>query len=397
MNNALKKGHDAQRARLEAQDGDLLAVNKQRMDLQQSFEKQTAAFEALEAQNEELGAAMGHLEAENGALRAETHAALEARDAAGRQLKRAERISSESMLQVEKHQGAVAKLTADNLMFLTKFKDLEEELRGLAAEKEELETQRGPWFDRVRADVREQISTYMQKVIKLEDTIDLMEDSHARQLAGRDERLAAQREELEALQAEAKGLGEEIGLLNLKEKTQDLKVREATTSNQRLAARVADLESENRALLTSVRIAQGEIAQKEIDKRELGQQLAERADALDQTAAELADAKQKKQEVQAELHTQIQMNSEVMLRKQEMEWKLIKALTEAGARAGEGPGPAAPPAAPPGAAAAGGLADLEVTSVDSGSEEAADRESTPEPMHSPVLPLFWSAGHEHQD
>lgn len=365
------------------------------MDLQQSFEKQTAAFEALEAQNEELGAAMGHLEAENGALRAETHAALEARDAAGRQLKRAERISSESMLQVEKHQGAVAKLTADNLMFLTKFKDLEEELRGLAAEKEELETQRGPWFDRVRADVREQISTYMQKVIKLEDTIDLMEDSHARQLAGRDERLAAQRAELEALQAEAKGLGEEIGLLNLKEKTQDLKVREATTSNQRLAARVADLESENRALLTSVRIAQGEIAQKEIDKRELGQQLAERADALDQTAAELADAKQKKQEVQAELHTQIQMNSEVMLRKQEMEWKLIKALTEAGARAGEGPGPAAPPAAPPGSAAVGGLADLEVTSVDSGSEEAADRESTP--MHSPVLPLFWSAGHEHQD
>ena len=89
------------------------------------------------------------------------------------------------------------------------------------------------------------------------------------------------------------------------------------------------------------------------------------------------------------------MNSEVMLRKQEMEWKLIKALTEAGTRAGEGPGPAAPPAAPPGAAAAGGLADLEVTSVDSGSEEAADRESTP--MHSPVLPLFWSAGHEHQD
>ena len=97
MNNALKKGHDAQRARLEAQDGDLLAVNKQRMDLQQSFEKQTAAFEALEAQNEELGAAMGHLEAENGALRAETHAALEARDAAGRQLKRAERISSERL------------------------------------------------------------------------------------------------------------------------------------------------------------------------------------------------------------------------------------------------------------------------------------------------------------
>lgn len=62
--------------------------------------------------------------------------------------------ASEARALAERHQGMVASLTADNLMFVMRLKKCEGDLLSALHERDELrlavEEQKGPWFDEVQ-------------------------------------------------------------------------------------------------------------------------------------------------------------------------------------------------------------------------------------------------------
>ena len=67
----------------------------------------------------------------------------------------------------ERHKEAVAKLTADNMVFLMRLKESEEESRAARAEADsmrgELEESRGAWFDKARKDVERVVERAMKR------------------------------------------------------------------------------------------------------------------------------------------------------------------------------------------------------------------------------------------
>eukprot|EP00798_Chlamydomonas_sp_ICE-L_P018915 gene18915-25475_t len=101
----------------------------------------------------------------------------------------------------ERHQEVVARLTADNLMFLLNLKKAEADLAAANQERSQLrlaaEEQRGPWFDQVRAGVEERVKLAMRKADALEEELSQSRAQHKSELG----RLHADQEELQELLA----------------------------------------------------------------------------------------------------------------------------------------------------------------------------------------------------
>lgn len=112
-------------------------------------ELETAQFAVHEVQ-----ADAAKMQAETEALRASTREALAKAEAAVSQLDAAKAEAAKAQAQAERHQEVVAKLTADNLVFLMQLKKAEADLAAANQERALLklavEKQRGPWFDQVR-------------------------------------------------------------------------------------------------------------------------------------------------------------------------------------------------------------------------------------------------------
>jgi chromosome segregation ATPase len=151
----------------------------------------------------------------------------------------------------------VAKLTADNLMFLMSLKKTQGDLQECEQERDQLrlevEQQRGPWFDQVRAGVEERVKKAMQRADHLEAELEST--------------LARHKVENEALIAQRSDLEEYLGALKSSHEAIEMRLAEAEGARVEAevkAGRASDGEGEAR------RLAEGLLA----DKRVLQETLA---------------------------------------------------------------------------------------------------------------------------
>jgi len=278
-----------------------------------------------EEQAQELRAAMANLREENGELRAEALAALDRRDAAEGALSGAERVAAKAQEQVGKHQAGIARLTADNLAFLTREKDLRRELEEARRERDESRAQDGPWFERVKADVEAQVEAHMRRAEALEEELKGLHGEHTRRAAGREAELAEARAETAGLRGDVEGLRGELEAHRLREQQHQLRLLGAEGRANDLQTRVTELEEEGRALLTSVRIAQGEIAGREVALVEQRRAAAAEGVRAEQAEKSLSDCRARLTQTERDLRVQRGMNAEVMQLKQKMELRLLEA------------------------------------------------------------------------
>jgi len=310
---------------LDGRGGELQAARaRAREEALRAAELGARAGEA-EEQAQELRAAMASLREENGELRVEAVAALDRRDAAEGALSGAERVAAKAQEQVGKHQAGIARLTADNLAFLTREKDLRRELEEARRERDESRAQDGPWFERVKADVEAQVEGHMRRAEALEAELQGIRGEHARRAATREAELEEARAETAGLREDAESLQGELEAHRLREKQHQLRLLGAEGRVGDLEAQVTELEEEGRALLTSVRIAQGEIAGREVALLE--QKRAGAAEGVRAENAEkaLLDCKVRLAQAERDLRVQREVNAKVMLLKQQMELRLLEA------------------------------------------------------------------------
>lgn len=360
---------------LDGRGGELQAARaRAREEALRAAELGARAGEA-EEQAQELRAAMASLREENVELRAEAVAALDRRDAAEGALSGAERVATKAQEQVGKHQAGIARLTADNLAFLTREKDLRRELEEARRERDESRAQDGPWFERVKADVEAQVEGHMQRAEALDAELQGIRGEHARRAATREADLEEARAETAGLREDAEGLRGELEAHRLREQQHQLRLLGAEGRVGDLETQVTELEEEGRALLTSVRIAQGEIAGREVALLE--QQRAGAAEGVRAENAEkaLLDCKVRLAQAERDLRVQREVNTEVMLLKQQMELRLLEAKVSVHSDDdGGGSSPRGPPweAA---AAAAAEAAAVELTEEDGEGEGSGGGEA----------------------
>ena len=278
-----------------------------------------------EEQAQELRAAMANLREENVELRAEAVAALDRRDAAEGALSGAERVAAKAQEQVGKHQAGIARLTADNLAFLTREKDLRRELEEARRERDESRAQDGPWFERVKADVEAQVEAHISRAEALEKELKGLRGEHTRRAAGREAELAEARAETAGLRGDVEGLRGELEAHRLREQQHQLRLLGAEGRASDLQTRVTELEEEGRALLTSVHIAQGEIAGREVALLEQRRAAAAEGVRAEQAEKSLSDCRARLTQTERDLRVQRGMNAEVMQLKQKMELRLLEA------------------------------------------------------------------------
>ena len=117
------------------------------------------ALDAANAHIADLSARLRSAEAEA----SEVRAARVVREKAATALERADKAEAANV----RHKEAVAKLTADNMVFLMRLKESETELRDARAEADsmrgELEESRGAWFDKARRDVERVVQNAMRR------------------------------------------------------------------------------------------------------------------------------------------------------------------------------------------------------------------------------------------
>ena len=88
-------------------------------------------------------------------------------------LERAEKAETSAA----RHKEGVAKLTADNMVFLMRLKETESEIQTLRKEKAdariELEGKRGAWFDRARKDVERVVQRSIKRAEESDAALEL--------------------------------------------------------------------------------------------------------------------------------------------------------------------------------------------------------------------------------
>ena len=267
------------------------------------------ALDAANAHIADLSARLRSAEAEA----SEVRAARVVREKAATALDRADKAEAANV----RHKEAVAKLTADNMVFLMRLKESETELRDARAEADsmrgELEESRGAWFDKARRDVERVVQNAMRRAesadVALEAEI-AAGDERARKWAEENARLravAAQNESLaETTARAAAALDEatEAGRLN------DLALRDS----RRREFDALNAQKAASAAMTAAREEMGVLKQR----------MAAMAAALeDQKRVSEGLVEKAKTSVKA-LATQQQINAGVMRLKNDAEWRMLE-------------------------------------------------------------------------
>ena len=268
--------------------------------------------EALDAANAHIADLSGRLRSAE-AEASEVRAARAVRAKAATALERADKAESANV----RHKEAVAKLTADNMVFLMRLKESETELRDARAEadsmREELEESRGAWFDKARRDVERVVQNAMRRAERADAALETeiaAGDERARKWAEENARLravAAQNESLaETTARAAAALDEaaEAGRLN------DLALRDSRR-------REVDALTAQKAATAAMTAAREEMGV-------LKQRMALMAAALEDQKRVSQGLVEKAKTSVAALATQQQINAGVMRLKNDAEWRMLE-------------------------------------------------------------------------
>ncbi|KAG2449899.1 hypothetical protein HYH02_000005 [Chlamydomonas schloesseri] len=243
----------------------------------------------------------------------------------------------------ERHQQVVAKLTADNLMFLMQLKKAEADLATANQERAQLrlaaEQQRGPWFDQVRVGVEERVKQAMQRSVELEAKMERQAAEHAQQLAELEQRRQDLAAELVAVRGQADDLQHRLSSAEEGQTSADKRCAAAESAAAELRQRLEDLSAENRVLQESVKAMRQECTERWVrEQAALGRVggLEERIAALEAALSQQAAAAAS---LQRQLDTQVGVNRQLMARKEEVEWQLMAAMAKVDGGAADGPVP----------------------------------------------------------
>ena len=268
--------------------------------------------EALDAAN----AHIADLSAKLRSAEAEASEVSEARAIRERALTALERVEKAESANV-RHKEAVAKLTADNMVFLMRLKESETELRDARAEADsmrvELEESRGAWFDKARRDVERVVQNAMRRAESADAALEAeiaQGEKRAKEWAEENARLravAAQNESLaETTTRAAAALDEaaEAGRLN------DLALRDSRR-------REFDALNAQKAATAAMAAAREEMGV-------LKQRMAMMAAALEDQKRVSEGLVEKARTSVAALATQQQINAGVMRLKNDAEWRMLE-------------------------------------------------------------------------
>ena len=235
--------------------------------------------------------------------------------------------SEKNSVNNSRHKEAVAKLTADNMVFLMRLKESEVEARDAKAEADsmrlELEESRGQWFDRARKDVERVVQNAMKRAESADAALEqeiVAGERRAEEWGNEIARLravAAQNESLAATTARAaEALDEATAVANQNElQLRDSRRREFDALNAQKTATAAMSAAREEMGVLKQRMRSLENAL--VDQKIVNEHLVEKA----QTSV-------------AALSTQQQINAGVMRLKNDAEWRMLE-MRAAFERAGQ--------------------------------------------------------------
>mmetsp|Transcript_13704 Transcript_13704/g.36706 ORF Transcript_13704/g.36706 Transcript_13704/m.36706 type:complete len:869 (-) Transcript_13704:372-2978(-) len=316
------EGMRVQMQQMEVERKAQLAAAKQREE-----ELETAQFTYAEAQSELARLRQSADEAKVAAAEAE-----QARDRAVASLDGVKAEAAKASSNAERHQETVAKLTADNLVFLMNLKKAEAELAAANQEKLQLrqaaEKQRGPWFDEVRASVEERVRQAMTRAEALELELESTRQHHHCELQD----ILGQKADLEEFLAQMRqheaDLEAGLQAARSRQASAEEEALQATSAASQLRAKVEALEAEARVSQSNLRSMRQECTERWVSEQAaLGQfnQLQARITSLEQAGAAQQEAAL---QLQARLEGQLSINRQLMSKKEDVEWQLMDALAK---------------------------------------------------------------------
>ncbi|GLC36974.1 hypothetical protein PLESTB_000172500 [Pleodorina starrii] len=243
----------------------------------------------------------------------------------------------------ERHQQVVAKLTADNLVFLMQLKKAEADLAAANQERAQLrlaaEQQRGPWFDQVRAGVEERVRQAMQHSQELEVRMERREAEHGARMEAMQAQQSKLEEQLNAARQHAQELQERLeSAVGSRQSAENLSAS-AEAAAREARKELDNLAAENRVLQDSIRSMRQECTERWVNEQAavgrvdgLEQRIEELQQRLSQQTAQLAA-------LQRQLDTQAGINRQLMARKEEVEWQLMAAMAKVDGGAADQPVP----------------------------------------------------------
>ena len=224
----------------------------------------------------------------------------------------------------ERHKEAVAKLTADNMVFLMRLKESEEESRAARAEADsmrgELDESRGAWFDKARKDVERVVERAMKRAEQSDAALE------AELVAGeqRAEEWGAELAKMRAVLAQNATLARAT-----EEATNALD--DAVAARRDAERRAFDAANAQKAATAAMASAREDMGVLKLEMAELSRELAEAR------KANVAMAEKAATSVKA-LATQQAINASVMRSKNDMEWRVYEMqVAFEKARGGEAP------------------------------------------------------------
>lgn len=229
---------------------------------------------------------------------------------------------------VQQSQKIIAKLTADNLVFLTKFKDAEERFRVCDMKREELQLmvdeQKGPWFDKVKGDIQKQVESDWQKIHSLEKELSSAEQESKQVISQLNEKLSAVNAENQELKEKNGAMEATIKTTKAKEKQREEKDIKAAADFESLNQLLKDTLAANKVLRETISDERHSIADLTLETQDNSQVIKKLRDELERRNASSSDLKAKLENERRALDAQKKINKVLMNRKEEIEWKLME-------------------------------------------------------------------------
>ena len=229
---------------------------------------------------------------------------------------------------VQQSQKIIAKLTADNLVFLTKFKDAEERFRVCDMKREELQLmvdeQKGPWFDKVKGDIQKQVESDWQKIHSLEKELSSADQESKQVISQLNEKLSAVNAENQELKEKNGAMEATIKTTKAKEKQREEKDIKAAADFESLNQLLKDTLAANKVLRETISDERHSIADLTLETQDNSQVIKKLRDELERRNASSSDLKAKLENERRALDAQKKINKVLMNRKEEIEWKLME-------------------------------------------------------------------------
>ncbi|GAX73677.1 hypothetical protein CEUSTIGMA_g1128.t1 [Chlamydomonas eustigma] len=294
---------------------------------QRDEDVETAQFAAAEAQAE-----MSHMSERMQHIQAAREEATSTAERAVAALDGVKAEAAKSSASAERHQQVVAKLTADNLMFLMSLKKTEADLAAANLERGQLklavEHQRGPWFDEVRAGVEERVKQAMRRAESLELDVESMKDKHAEELKVLRGQLLDLEDFLGAIRAKESSLEAQLSEAVQARSRAEAEGRHSTAASAELRNQLEALSAERRVLHDNVASMRQECNKSWASEQEAQKQLSDLQGRVQDLSDALLGQEHRVKQLESQLEAASGINRQLMQRKEEVEWQLMAAMSK---------------------------------------------------------------------